>query len=331
MRWNVEEWRQNQSVAEFPVVLISESVSPVLTAVLEESRAVGIEVLLGPNGAKPVICVCTDQTVFAIESSLLTETEVRVFLTFLAGFSATSAVPLVSVNSGIGAQLSPLSNLDLSLVSIRVVPPRIALRKLDMQTISTDPAALAMHFGSTCYLAREVFGANAQAISKPVVSETSVPVSIYQSLSGTESQAQKRQRTLPLLFAAPDDRAMEPVPTVHVPPQQPVRARADVAMDPRDSPRLNVQDEASPGPFEFQPFSYSPMREGSALDTPASGETAALFVEDTTGEPVNSVALAATEALSRVSVLDENGMELSEQEIAVLGEENARRFLQCFR
>jgi hypothetical protein len=201
MRWSVEEWKSTETSLNVPVVLVgdSRSIYSVLGALLNEKHAIGIDVVAGPNESMPVICLCCGGAVFAIESSLVQREDITILCTFLSGLKT----PTVSVrdnifDSSFGGTLVPCVR---KVERRRAAPP-------DPRNISESAEALALHFGSSCFHARQSFMESKTHVSPDHIqaAETYKRLALVQPV--------KRQRTGPAMPAPapPPRRSEEPAP-----------------------------------------------------------------------------------------------------------------------
>lgn len=227
MRWTLDQWKTaiGPDPSDLPVVLIGESshVYAIMEAVSEEKICVGIDVVPGPNAGMHVVCICVSGAVFALESSLLRPIDVTIVLTFLSGLQ----IPLVSLRDNLFDGIFSGSAPSVKRVDN---PDRRRTRSPDLSRISENAEALAIHFGLTSFLARQV---SIQARRQPEIPSAS---DVYKKLA--MNQPQKRQRTLVAPAApAPLPRRSEPKPLdgPTPPPLFTEDVRGDLEPEPEDN------------------------------------------------------------------------------------------------
>lgn len=195
MCWSLSDWLQNPSASpamDLPVVLVTDPADmyTVLETLAGEKQGIGIHVIEGPNNGKPVVCLCCQSVVFAVESSLVRELDIGILFTFLCGL----ATSLVSLRQLEFREHFPSLN---TFPNVRPVAVGHPTRTPPSGGSSLDPDSMATLFGLPCFQARQglVFPRDLGIYSKIIAAQQRVVV------------VPKRQRTL-----APD--LSQPMPTL---------------------------------------------------------------------------------------------------------------------
>ncbi len=211
MRWSVADWMSEPvtSSSEISVVLVADPADmyPVLEALENESKCIGIDIVTGPNGNKPVVSLSCDNVIFSVESSLLRPIDIRILFSFLSGLRT----PLVSLRD---LPFTEFFDSSSNFPNVKKVITTSSVRSPPPSGPTRDPDILAITFGQSCFQARQshLSPRNLGVYSEMMTSKPSPRPGTFEEFGRMVTQ--KRQRTIP----TSTDEPVEPVLFTEDPP-----------------------------------------------------------------------------------------------------------------